>query len=93
MQAIVVLELSRKFNLTPDQMKKDIMINEGQIGWAYYYKIKSIEVIENAAIVLLELSSPYNLTPDEMRKDISLAENEIGWAHYYKIKSIEIIES
>ena len=47
MQAIVLLELSSPHNLTPDEMRKDISLTENEIGWAYDYKIKSIEIIES----------------------------------------------
>lgn len=47
MQAIVLLELSSPYNLTPDEMRKDISLTEDEIGWVYDYKIKSIEIIES----------------------------------------------
>lgn len=47
MEAIVLLELSSPHNLTPDEMRKDISLTENEIGWAYDYKIKSIEIIES----------------------------------------------
>lgn len=44
MEIIVELELSSPYELTAEEIKKDIQLSESQIGWNYDYAIKSITV-------------------------------------------------
>ena len=45
MTIIVNLELSSPYNLTSEEIEKDLRMAEDQIGWNYDYVIKSVEVI------------------------------------------------
>lgn len=44
MQIIVALELDAPYELTLDKIEKDLKMAEDQIGWDYYYRIKSVEL-------------------------------------------------
>lgn len=44
MTIIVELELDSPYDLTQEEIEKDLMFGESQIGWNYDYKIKSVEV-------------------------------------------------
>lgn len=44
MTIIVILDVSSPSNLTPEEIEKDLRMAEDQIGWNYYYVIKSVEV-------------------------------------------------
>ena len=50
MKIVVELELDNPYELTPEEIEKDICMAEDKIGWNYYYKIKNIEVIEGHLI-------------------------------------------
>lgn len=45
MKIVVELELDNPYELTPEEIEKDICMAEDKIGWNYYYKIKNVEVI------------------------------------------------
>ena len=45
MKIVVELELDSPYELTPEEIEKDIRMAEVQIGWNYDYKIKNVEVI------------------------------------------------
>ena len=45
MTIIVTLELSSPYDLTAEEIEKDLRMDEDQIGWNYDYVIKSVEVI------------------------------------------------
>ena len=44
MTIIVNLEVSNQYDLTPEEIEKDLRMAEDQIGWSYDYIIKSVEV-------------------------------------------------
>lgn len=44
MTIIVKLELSSPYDLTSEEIEKDLRMAEDQIGWNYDYVIKSVEV-------------------------------------------------
>lgn len=44
MKITVELELSSPYELTAEEIKKDLRMAEDQIGWNYDYIIKSVEV-------------------------------------------------
>jgi len=44
MKITVTLELDNPYDLTAEEIEKDIRMGEGQIGWNYDYKIVSIDV-------------------------------------------------
>ena len=44
MTIIVNLELSSPYDLTSEEIEKDLRLAEDQIGWNYDYVIKSVEV-------------------------------------------------
>lgn len=44
MTITVELELSSPYDLTLEEIEKDLKMAEDQIGWNYYYVIKSVEV-------------------------------------------------
>lgn len=44
MKIIVSLELDSPYELSPEEIEKDIRMGEDQIGWNYDYKIKTVEV-------------------------------------------------
>lgn len=44
MTIIVELELDSPYDLTQEEIEKDLRLGEIQIGWNYDYKIKSVEV-------------------------------------------------
>lgn len=44
MTIIVELELSSPYNLTAEEIEKDLRMAEDQIGWNYDYDIKSVDV-------------------------------------------------
>lgn len=46
MKVTVELELSSPYDLTKEEVEKDLKMAEDQIGWDYYYTIKSVEVIQ-----------------------------------------------
>lgn len=46
MQIIVRIELSSPYNLTAEEIEKDLRMNEDNIGWNYDYVIQSVEVLE-----------------------------------------------
>lgn len=41
----VKLELSNPYDLTAEEIEKDLRMAEDQIGWNYNYAIKSVEVV------------------------------------------------
>lgn len=45
MRITVELELSSPYELTAEEIEKDLQMSEDQIGWNYDYVIKSVEVI------------------------------------------------
>lgn len=44
MTITVELELSSPYDLTAEEIEKDLRTAEDQIGWNYDYKIKSVDV-------------------------------------------------
>jgi len=44
MTITVELELSGPYDLTVEEIEKDLRMGEDQIGWNYDYKIKSVDV-------------------------------------------------
>ena len=44
MKITVELELSSPYELTAEEIEKDLRMAEDQIGWNYDYIIKSVEV-------------------------------------------------
>ena len=44
MKIIVELELDDKYNLTIEQIEKDLRMAEDQIGWNYNYLIRLVKV-------------------------------------------------
>lgn len=44
MMITVELELSSPYDLTAEEIEKDLRMAEDQIGWTYDYAIKSVEV-------------------------------------------------
>lgn len=44
MTITVELELSSQYDLTSEEIEKDLRIAEDQIGWNYDYVIKSVKV-------------------------------------------------
>ena len=44
MTIIVNLEVSSQYDLTSEEIEKDLRMAEDQIGWNYDYVIKSVEV-------------------------------------------------
>ena len=44
MEIIVTLILSESYDLTAEEIEKDIRMSEDQIGWSYDYTIESVEV-------------------------------------------------
>lgn len=44
MTIIVELELDAPYDLTQEEIEKDIRLGESEIGWNYYYKVKSVEL-------------------------------------------------
>lgn len=44
MTVIVKFELSSPYDLTLEEIEKDLRMAEDQIGWNYDYVIKSVEV-------------------------------------------------
>lgn len=44
MEVIVKLELSSPYELSAEEIEKDLRMGEDQIGWTYDYVIKSVEV-------------------------------------------------
>lgn len=44
MKITVELELSGPYNLTAEEIEKDLRMAEDQIGWNYDYVIKSVDV-------------------------------------------------
>lgn len=44
MKITVELELSSPYDLTVEEVEKDLRMAEDQIGWNYDYVIKSLEV-------------------------------------------------
>lgn len=45
MKITIELELSSPYNLTAEEIEKDLRMAEEEIGWCYDYIIKSVEVI------------------------------------------------
>lgn len=43
----VKLELDSPYELTAEEIEKDLRMAEDQIGWNYDYAIRSVEVISN----------------------------------------------
>lgn len=48
MKIIIELEPDNPYELTPEEIEKDIRMGEEQIGWNYDYKIKNVEVTERS---------------------------------------------
>lgn len=46
MKIIIELEPDNPYELTPEEIEKDIRMGEEQIGWNYDYKINNVEVTE-----------------------------------------------
>lgn len=46
MTITIELELSSQYNLTSEEIERDIKKAEDQIGWNYNYIIKSVKVTE-----------------------------------------------
>ena len=44
MKIIVTLELDNPYDLSAEEIEKDIRMGEDQIGWNYDYKIESVTV-------------------------------------------------
>lgn len=44
MTIIVELELDSPYDLTQEEIEKDLRLGESEVGWNYDYKIKSVEV-------------------------------------------------
>lgn len=44
MTIIVELELDPPYDLTQDEIEKDLRLGENEIGWDYDYKIKSVRI-------------------------------------------------
>lgn len=44
MKIMVELELDDKYNLTAEQIERDLRMAEDQIGWYYDYLIRSVKV-------------------------------------------------
>ena len=44
MEITVKLKLDNPCELTAEEIEKDIRMSESEIGWMYYYKIKSVDV-------------------------------------------------
>lgn len=45
MEIIVKLKLDSPYDLTAEEIEKDIRQSETEIGWDYMYKIESVDVI------------------------------------------------
>lgn len=44
MRITVTLELDNPYNLSAEEIEKDIRMSEDQIGWNYDYKIEAVDV-------------------------------------------------
>lgn len=44
MTITVELELSSPYDLTAEEIEKDLRMSEDQIGWNYYYTITNVKV-------------------------------------------------
>lgn len=44
MEITVKLKLDSPYELTAEEIEKDIRMSENEIGWNYDYKIKSVDV-------------------------------------------------
>lgn len=53
MTIIVILDVSSPSNLTLEEIEKDLRMAEDQIGWNYYYVIKSVQVFSKPQVLLL----------------------------------------